>query len=136
MSQELITHCYECDHCFKSKRSKTGYSCAVWGYDDFASDTVPSGFCHKAKPVLTLDSLDGLLMFDNRLDAEKIIIDLIDIAENYGCVTRADFKDLVNLPADTDDNKFGWVGSEVKKIRAVYTPRGYFIEFPRSVPIV
>lgn len=48
--QEIITYCFECEHCFKSNRSRTGYSCAVWGYDDFASDTILSGFCHKAKP--------------------------------------------------------------------------------------
>lgn len=49
--QKTIIHCSECDHCFKSKRSKTGYACEVWGYDDFASSTELNGFCHKAKPI-------------------------------------------------------------------------------------
>lgn len=52
-------HCKECDHCFKSNRSKTGYKCAVWGYDDFASDTVLEGFCHKAKPKINLPKHSG-----------------------------------------------------------------------------
>lgn len=47
--QENIIYCSECVHCFKNKRSKTGYSCEVWGHDDFANDTELSGFCHKAK---------------------------------------------------------------------------------------
>lgn len=50
MDNQNITHCSECTHCFKSRRSKTGYACEVWGYDDFACDTKPDGFCHKAKP--------------------------------------------------------------------------------------
>ena len=45
-----VIHCEECKHCFKCRRSKTGYSCEVLGYDDFASDTIPTGYCHKAKP--------------------------------------------------------------------------------------
>lgn len=45
-----IIHCEDCVHCFKSRRSKTGYKCEVWGYDDFADETVLDGYCHKAKP--------------------------------------------------------------------------------------
>lgn len=48
--QENIIYCCECIHCFKSRRSKTGYACEVWGYEEFACDTELSGFCHKAKP--------------------------------------------------------------------------------------
>lgn len=48
-NQETIIHCVECTHCFKCKRSRTGYACEVWGYDDFASATVLEGFCHKGK---------------------------------------------------------------------------------------
>ena len=44
-----IIHCENCGHRFKSRRSKTGYSCEVWGNDDFACDVPPDGFCHKAK---------------------------------------------------------------------------------------
>lgn len=49
MELENIIHCCECMHCFESKRSKTGYCCVMWGYDDIADDTVLEGFCHKAK---------------------------------------------------------------------------------------
>lgn len=47
MSQTFIT-CMECDHCFKSKRSKTGYACEVWGHDDFACSVPLDGYCFKA----------------------------------------------------------------------------------------
>ena len=48
MSMADLIYCYECTHCFESRRSKTGYACEVWGYDDFADSTVLEGFCHKA----------------------------------------------------------------------------------------
>ena len=48
-NQDNIIHCGECTHCFKSRRSKTGFACEMWGHDDFADSTVLDGFCHKAK---------------------------------------------------------------------------------------
>lgn len=57
--KESVIHCSECRHCFKSRRSKTGYACEVWGYDDFADDTVLDGFCHKAKPKYPVYKLKG-----------------------------------------------------------------------------
>ena len=47
---ENLIHCSECEHCFKDRRSKTGYSCEVWGYDDFACAVPLDGYCFKAKP--------------------------------------------------------------------------------------
>ena len=48
---ENIVYCSECTHCFKDRRSSTGYSCEVWGYDDFACSVPLNGYCHKAKPM-------------------------------------------------------------------------------------
>lgn len=46
---QTIIYCNECKHCFENRRSGTGYSCEVWGYEDFACSVPLSGFCHKAK---------------------------------------------------------------------------------------
>lgn len=45
-----IIYCYECRHCFNSRRSVTGYACEKWGHEDFACPTILGGFCHQAKP--------------------------------------------------------------------------------------
>lgn len=45
--QEQIIHCYECRHRFSDRRSPTGYSCEVWGYDDFACSVPLDGYCFK-----------------------------------------------------------------------------------------
>lgn len=50
-SHENIIHCIECTHRFKDRRSPTGHSCEVWGYDDFACAVPLDGYCHKAKPM-------------------------------------------------------------------------------------
>jgi hypothetical protein len=55
MENKDIIHCIECTHCFKSKRSETGYFCEMWGYHDFADSTILDGFCHKAKRTLDED---------------------------------------------------------------------------------
>lgn len=49
MDTKDVIRCWECGHCFKCRRSKTGYACAVWGHDDFACDVPLDGYCHKAK---------------------------------------------------------------------------------------
>lgn len=46
---QSIIYCHECTHCFKSRRSVTGYACEKWGHEDLACPTIPDGFCHQAK---------------------------------------------------------------------------------------
>ena len=46
-----IIYCEYCDHCFESRRSRTGYACEVWGHDDFADSVPLDGWCFKAKPA-------------------------------------------------------------------------------------
>jgi hypothetical protein len=50
MNMGSITICNDCTHCFKNRRSTTGYSCEVWGYGDFACDVPLDGYCFKANP--------------------------------------------------------------------------------------
>lgn len=134
--EKRIAHCYECKYCFESKRSKTGYSCSMWGYDDFASDTRLDGFCHKAKTEPSLESLAGLRMYETAEDAEKILRHLRKIAGEYGIATRGDYLKLIGVESYTDDYRHGWLESAlVKCARVVPTPLGYFIELPVAFPI-
>ena len=49
MNSETIIHCEDCRYCFENRLSSTGYSCEVWGADEFCCDTTREGYCHKAK---------------------------------------------------------------------------------------
>ena len=130
-----VTHCYECSHRFRNKSSKTGYSCEVWGYGDFASDTTLDGFCHKAKRSQTLNSLDGIYMFKTEDEAKTILSMMNRCVEQYGVVTQGDFMDMIDLEASEVHRIHGWLGNALNDARIVQTSLGYFIEFPRSVPL-
>ena len=58
MDEKNIICCRSCRHCYKSRRSKTGYICEMWGYDDFASSVPLDGWCFKAKPLYELQTSD------------------------------------------------------------------------------
>ncbi len=85
----------------------------------------------------TLNDWLEVKQFDIRAEAEKILYDMKQIAHLYGCVTRADYMDLVGIDSNTIlDSKYGWVESELNKARIIPGPFGWFIEFPRAVPLL
>lgn len=57
-----IIYCKDCTHCFKSRRSKTGYSCEKWGYEEFADSVPLNGWCFQAEQTSTpINSEEGKL---------------------------------------------------------------------------
>lgn len=133
-TNKKITLCCECEHCFESRRSKTGYACAVWGHDDFADDTVPDGFCHKAKPHTTYTlSRDGSkIVSRNKTYLDTILSQIKKCVEWYGIITLADLKDIVNQGWTVRDSKYGWIGHMVENIELVHTSEGWVLELPRA----
>lgn len=75
-------------------------------------------------------------MFKTEEDARKILNYMIQVADEYGVVTKSDFKDLINRNAEYEESIHGWVGDAIKSSRVVPTELGYFIEFPRAVSLV
>ena len=74
--------------------------------------------------------------FETRADAEKIIDEMKQLASWYGCVTRADFMNLVGVDTRPGDHKYGWLETEFKKTRIVRGLFGWFIEFPRAITLL
>lgn len=132
---ESITHCYECTHCFESYRSRTGWACEVWGYEDFACDTVLDGFCHKAKPVQKMDFLWKLHVFKTEEEADAIISQIKSIYEWYGVVTKADIKEMLNIDTCFTDTKYGILGKPVEELQSIQLQLGWIIDYPRFVLI-
>jgi hypothetical protein len=136
MQKQDIIHCYECKNCLKNRRSKTGYSCAVWGHGDFADDTPVDGYCHKAKADPSLESLRGFRMFDSRNEADEFLIKLKAIAHAYGCVTKIDFLDMLGVKGPYVDTKYGWLDIALdRSAEVIDTPLGYFIKLPPAFPL-
>jgi hypothetical protein len=64
------------------------------------------------------------VILDTRSDAEEVLSNMVDLIDNYGVVTVADFYDLIGLPGEWSDNKYGWENlsqSYVERVRLGYT---------------
>lgn len=73
------------------------------------------------------------VVLESRADAEEVLSNLVDLVEDYGIATVADFYDLVGLSGEWADNKFGWDNlsrASVKRVR-----EGYILEMPKPFPI-
>jgi hypothetical protein len=77
-------------------------------------------------------SIDDIIL-TSREEAETVLERLQDLINEYNVATVADFNELVGLPAQHTDNKWGWLhlrGAQVRQIR-----EGYLLELPPSEPI-
>jgi hypothetical protein len=64
------------------------------------------------------------VILDTRADAEEVLSNMVDLIDNYGVVTVADFYDLIGLPGEWSDNKYGWENlsqAYVERVRLGYT---------------
>lgn len=85
--------------------------------------------------MVELLDLEGVYMFKTEEDAQKILNEMVRLAEWYGIVLHSDFKSLIDCDAYPEDYKYGWLEHSIKKARIVPTDRGYFIEFERALPL-
>jgi len=73
------------------------------------------------------------IVLDRRSDAEEVLSNLVDLIDDYGEATVADFYDLVGLNGEWSDNKYGWDNlgrATVKRVR-----EGYILDLPRPVSL-
>jgi hypothetical protein len=74
------------------------------------------------------------VVFDNRGDAEEVLMRMEEVISTYGMVSVGDFYDLVGI---TDDNytnqKYGWVNLRSANVVRVYDK--YMIKFPKALPL-
>lgn len=62
-------------------------------------------------------------VFGSRVEANKVLDDMIDIIEKYGVVTVAELYELCDITSNYTDNLYGWVNlkeAEIIKIRVGY----------------
>ena len=78
---------------------------------------------------------DNVYTFDTRREAAHTLWDMIDAAEEYGFVTRADFMELVNRDCSYLDHKYGWRPDAIRKATIFRTRYGWKIELPKALPI-
>lgn len=69
------------------------------------------------------------IVIDTRPEAEEALGQLVDIIDNYGVVTIADFYDLVGLNGDWADHKYGWDNLSRATVQRV--KEGYILDLPK-----
>lgn len=76
----------------------------------------------------------GDLRFDNRGDAEAVLMRLKECIDVYHRATVADFYDLAGVKYSFTDHNYGWTDlSDVKVVRNF--DGTYSIDFPRAMPL-
>lgn len=95
--------------------------------------TVAQQQANLARPANSVYSV-GELRFDNRGDAEAVLMRLKECIDVYHMATVADFYDLSGVKYSFTDNNYGWTDlTNVKVIRNF--DGSYSIDFPRAMPL-
>lgn len=76
------------------------------------------------------------IVFDNRGEAEEVLMSMEECIATYGMVTVRDFYDLVGVTGNHTDQKYGWLDLRTASVvRLRGGEGGYMIKLPRAVPI-
>ena len=76
------------------------------------------------------------IIFDNRGEAEEVLVSMEECIATYGMVTVRDFYDLVGVTGNHTDQKYGWLDLRTASVvRLRMGEGGYMIKLPRAVPL-
>lgn len=76
------------------------------------------------------------VVFDNRGEAEEVLMKMEECIATYGMVCVSDFYDLVGITGNYTDQKYGWVDLRSATVVRLRTgDGGYMIKLPRAVPL-
>lgn len=84
---------------------------------------------YTASPRYSTDDI----VLASRSEAEDVLSRMDELMDTYGLVRVADLYDLVGLPGDYTDNRYGW--TNIRNAEIVRVRDGYMIKMPRAVPI-
>ena len=76
------------------------------------------------------------IIFDTKMDAESVLQRMDELIELYGLVSVGDFYELAGYKDGTYlDNKYGWVGNDLRSATVIRTRIGWQIKLPRVGPL-
>ena len=97
-------------------------------YNNQTSIPETSNSSPRTKSGLNFDDV----VFDDRMDAEEVLNQMLNIIEQYDSVSVADFCELAGIPGEYTHRKYGWTSlgaAEVKRISG----GGYILKLPRVI---
>lgn len=78
------------------------------------------------------DTLDDVI-FEDRLEAQKVLSELDNMLDTYEAVSIQDFYSLIGKTGRYTDNDYGW--NNLRAARIAETRDGWVIKFPRPMSI-
>jgi hypothetical protein len=73
------------------------------------------------------------VILETRQDAEHVMDQMIEILNRWGQVRVADLCELVGMPSEYTDNRYGWTdlrGADIQRVRD-----GWMLKLPKSYPL-
>lgn len=78
-------------------------------------------------------NLDDIVL-ESRGEAEDVLTQMDELVDRYGLVCVADLYELVGLPTNHTDFKYGWT-TNIRNADVVRTRDGYMLKLPKVAPI-
>ena len=73
------------------------------------------------------------IVLPTRDDAEEVLTNLLELIDNYGVASLADFYDLVGVPTTFVDYKHGW--ETLTRSSIVPVRDGFVLDLPRPIQL-
>lgn len=70
--------------------------------------------------------------FERIQDAEGVLEQMVDILEQFGSVSVADFCEMANIQDEYTDRRYGWTNLATAEVRRM-SGGGYYIKFPKAI---
>lgn len=73
------------------------------------------------------------IIFDNRGDAEEVLLRMEELLDRFDAVSVADLFDMAGISCNYTDNKYGWTDLDNARVERVRD--GYIIRLPRATTL-
>lgn len=92
------------------------------------------------EPRRTVDSIRSTsgynyddIVLESRAEAQEVLMRMDEVIETYKVASVLDLYDLVGLPTNPQDNKYGW--TNLRNAKVVPVRDGFWIQLPKALPI-
>lgn len=118
----------------KGSQQKTGVSNVSYSRY-YSSNAQPQTTTFGANPMLNRSNIFAVqeVMFNERADAEEVLLRMAELVEKYGMVSVADFYELVGQRFAFTDQKYGW--RDLRTTEIIRGMSGFYIRFPKVIPL-
>lgn len=117
----------------KGDRTKRDSGVSRVSYNNYSSNQRPDNRTRDVIPRNKSRHNFDDIRLDTRGEAEEVLSHLVDLVLDYRQATVADLHDLVGIPVEYTDNKYGWYSlntAEVVRVRD-----GWLIRLPKPVQL-